>query len=104
MAVALKTLAPHVRVIGVEAETLPAATRSREAGRLVTIPPGVDLARYRPGDRAAARRTLGVAPDAVVLCAFGAAALAIMMWQKQRPSVAAGFALLGAAFVLKLYQ
>ena len=37
-----------------------------------------------------------------VLCAFGAAALAIMMWQKQRPYVATGFALLGAALVLNM--
>lgn len=44
MAVALKELAPHVRIIGVEAETLAAATRAREAGRLVTIPPGETIA------------------------------------------------------------
>jgi threonine dehydratase len=44
MAVALKELAPHVRIIGVEAETLPAATRAHEAGRLVTIPPGETIA------------------------------------------------------------
>lgn len=44
MGVALKELAPHIRLIGVEAETLPAATRSREAGRLVTIPPGETIA------------------------------------------------------------
>jgi threonine dehydratase len=44
MGVALKELAPHVRVVGVEAETLPAATRAREAGRLVTIPPGETIA------------------------------------------------------------
>jgi threonine dehydratase len=44
MAVALKALAPHVRIVGVEAETLPAAARSREAGRLVTIPPGETIA------------------------------------------------------------
>lgn len=44
MAVALKELAPHIRVVGVEAESLPAATRAREAGRLVTIPPGETIA------------------------------------------------------------
>src|SRR5690606_31821870 len=44
MAVALKELAPHVRIIGVEAETLPAAGRAHEAGRLVTIPPGETIA------------------------------------------------------------
>ena len=30
-----------------------------DPGRIVTIPPGVDLDRFRPGDRAAARRALG---------------------------------------------
>ena len=39
--------------------------------RIVTIPPGVDLARFRPGDRAAARVELGLPPDAVVLAFAG---------------------------------
>jgi D-inositol-3-phosphate glycosyltransferase len=39
--------------------------------RTVAIPPGVDLARFTPGDRQAARRSLGVAPDAVVLAFIG---------------------------------
>ncbi|WP_308258944.1 D-inositol-3-phosphate glycosyltransferase [Pseudonocardia sp. H11422] len=39
--------------------------------RTVTIPPGVDLARFRPGDRVAARAALGIAPDAVVLAFVG---------------------------------
>jgi D-inositol-3-phosphate glycosyltransferase len=39
--------------------------------RTVTIPPGVDLARFRPGDRDAARRELGIDPDAVVLAFVG---------------------------------
>src|SRR5688500_8849334 len=34
--------------------------------RTVTIPPGVDLDRFRPGDRAVARAGLGLAADAVV--------------------------------------
>jgi D-inositol-3-phosphate glycosyltransferase len=42
-----------------------------DPARIVTIPPGVDLARFRPGDRAAARRTLAIAPDAVVLAFVG---------------------------------
>jgi D-inositol-3-phosphate glycosyltransferase len=42
-----------------------------DPGRIVTIPPGVDLARFRPGDGAAARRALGVAPDAGVLAFAG---------------------------------
>ena len=39
--------------------------------RLVTIPPGVDLARFRPGSRAAARTVLGLPHDAVVLAFVG---------------------------------
>jgi D-inositol-3-phosphate glycosyltransferase len=42
-----------------------------DPGRTVTIPPGVDLARFTPGDRSAARRALGIAPDAVVLAFVG---------------------------------
>ena len=77
---------PMVRVIGedqvvAEADRLVCNTRI-EAGelvdlyradpaRIVTIPPGVDLARFRPGDRAAARRALTIAPDAVVLAFAG---------------------------------
>jgi D-inositol-3-phosphate glycosyltransferase len=77
---------PVVRVIGedqvvAEADRLVTNTdiEARELvglygadpGRIVTIPPGVDLARFRPGDGAAARRALGVAPDAVVLAFAG---------------------------------
>jgi D-inositol-3-phosphate glycosyltransferase len=39
--------------------------------RTVAIPPGVDLARFTPGDQAAARRALDVPPDAVVLAFAG---------------------------------
>jgi D-inositol-3-phosphate glycosyltransferase len=39
--------------------------------RLVTIPPGVDLARFRPGSRVAARTALGLSRDAVVLAFVG---------------------------------
>ena len=39
--------------------------------RTVTIPPGVDLARFTPGDRAAARRALRLPADAVVLAFVG---------------------------------
>ncbi|TQM15632.1 D-inositol-3-phosphate glycosyltransferase [Pseudonocardia kunmingensis] len=42
-----------------------------DPGRTVAIPPGVDLARFTPGDRAAARRALGIAPGAVVLAFAG---------------------------------
>ncbi|MDT7580665.1 MAG: D-inositol-3-phosphate glycosyltransferase [Pseudonocardiales bacterium] len=77
---------PKVRVIGedqvvAEADRLVCNTDTEarelvelygaDPGRIVTIPPGVDLARFRPGDQAAARRVLGVAPDAVVLAFAG---------------------------------
>ena len=77
---------PRVRVIGedqvvAEADRLVCNTRieARELvdlyradpARIVTIPPGVDLARFRPGDRAAARRALTIDPDAVVLAFAG---------------------------------
>jgi len=39
--------------------------------RTVTVPPGVDLGRFRPGDGRAARRSLGLPPDAVVLAFVG---------------------------------
>jgi D-inositol-3-phosphate glycosyltransferase len=42
-----------------------------DPARIVTIPPGVDLARFRPGDRAAARTRLGIPVDAVVLAFAG---------------------------------
>lgn len=38
-----------------------------DPARTVAVPPGVDLVRYTPGSRAAARRALGIAPSAVVL-------------------------------------
>jgi threonine dehydratase len=41
---AVKALRPATRVIGVEAASLPAAKRSLEAGRVVTIPPGDTIA------------------------------------------------------------
>jgi D-inositol-3-phosphate glycosyltransferase len=39
--------------------------------RTVTIPPGVDLESFRPGDRRAARAALGIAPGSVVLAFVG---------------------------------
>ncbi len=77
---------PLVRVIGedqvvAEADRLVGntGTEARELvelygadpRRVVTIPPGVDLERFTPGDRTAARRALGLAPDAVVLAFVG---------------------------------
>jgi D-inositol-3-phosphate glycosyltransferase len=77
---------PVVRVIGedqvvAEADRLVGNTEAEsrqlvelygaDPGRTVVVPPGVDLARFRPGDRAAARHGLGIPPDAVVLAFVG---------------------------------
>ncbi|MGY1794814.1 D-inositol-3-phosphate glycosyltransferase [Geodermatophilus sp. SYSU D00525] len=77
---------PRARVIGeeqvvAEADRLVANT-DEEADQLVehygadprrtlVVPPGVDLDRFTPGDRTAARRALGVPADAVVLTFVG---------------------------------
>jgi D-inositol-3-phosphate glycosyltransferase len=77
---------PRARVIGeeqvvAEADRLVANT-AEEARQLVdfydadprrtlVIPPGVDLQRFRPGDRQQARQRIGVAQDAVVLLFVG---------------------------------
>jgi D-inositol-3-phosphate glycosyltransferase len=42
-----------------------------DASRVETVAPGVDLSVFSPGDRAAARRALGLRPDAVVLVFAG---------------------------------
>jgi D-inositol-3-phosphate glycosyltransferase len=42
-----------------------------DPARAVAIPPGVDLARFTPGPRRAARRALGIDPRAVVLAFAG---------------------------------
>jgi threonine dehydratase len=44
VACAMKELRPSIRVIGVEAERLPAALRAREAGHPVTLAPGETIA------------------------------------------------------------
>jgi D-inositol-3-phosphate glycosyltransferase len=77
---------PVVRVIGedqvvAEADRLIGNTETEarelvglygaDPRRVVTIPPGVDLERFTPGDRGASRRALGIAPDAVVLAFVG---------------------------------
>ncbi|HVL84995.1 MAG TPA: D-inositol-3-phosphate glycosyltransferase [Pseudonocardia sp.] len=77
---------PVVRVIGedqvvAEADRLVANTAAEtrqlvelyraDPRRTVAIPPGVDLVRFAPGDRAAARRALGLPADAVVLAFVG---------------------------------
>ena len=38
-----------------------------DAARVVSIPTGIDLARYRPGDARAARRSLGLAPEGFIV-------------------------------------
>jgi D-inositol-3-phosphate glycosyltransferase len=81
-----ETPEPTARAIG-EAQVVAAADRLiastvEEAEQLVelydadpdrvrTVPPGVDLAAFKPGDAAAARARLGLAPDAVVLLFVG---------------------------------
>jgi D-inositol-3-phosphate glycosyltransferase len=77
---------PRARVIGEdqvvsEADSLVANTpeEARELvqlygadpAKVVTVTPGVDLARFRPGDRLAARRHFGLRPDAHVLLFVG---------------------------------
>ena len=77
---------PVVRVIGedqvvAEADRLVCNTHAEvrelvalygaDLARVVVVPPGVDLDRFRPGDRAAARRALRLPPDAVVLAFAG---------------------------------
>jgi D-inositol-3-phosphate glycosyltransferase len=42
-----------------------------DPARTLVVPPGVDLDRFAPGDRAAARRAVGVADDDVVLLFVG---------------------------------
>jgi threonine dehydratase len=44
IAVAIKAIRPGVRIVGVEAENLPAARRARDAGELVTISAGETIA------------------------------------------------------------
>jgi D-inositol-3-phosphate glycosyltransferase len=77
---------PHTRVIGeeqvvAEADRLVANTPAEaaqlvelygaEAARTVITLPGVDLERFTPGSRAAARAALGLPPEAVVLAFVG---------------------------------
>jgi D-inositol-3-phosphate glycosyltransferase len=77
---------PTARAIGeaqvvATADRLVASTREEAAeliqlydadpDRVVTVAPGVDLDRFTPGDPAAARARLGIAPDAVLLLFVG---------------------------------
>ncbi|MFR9730338.1 D-inositol-3-phosphate glycosyltransferase [Saccharopolyspora sp. MS10] len=77
---------PRVRVLGeeqvvAEADRLVANTEveaqdlirlyDADPGEIATIPPGVDLRRFAPGDAAAARARFGVADDALVLAFVG---------------------------------
>lgn len=77
---------PRARVIGeeqvvAEADRLIANTAEEarqlvrwydaDPARTLVVPPGVDLERFSPGDRAVARRAVGVADDALVLLFVG---------------------------------
>lgn len=77
---------PRARVIGeeqvvAEADRLIANTDEEarqlvrlygaDPARTLVVPPGVDLDRFRPGSRAAARRAVGMPQDAVVLLFVG---------------------------------
>jgi len=77
---------PRARVIGeeqvvAEADRLIANTDEEarqlvrhygaDPARTLVVPPGVDLERFSPGDRAAARRAVGIGQDAVVLLFVG---------------------------------
>jgi len=55
---------------GVEARQL-VRHYDADPGKIVTVPPGVDLATFTPGDRAAARRALGLRQDHAVLAFAG---------------------------------
>jgi D-inositol-3-phosphate glycosyltransferase len=77
---------PRARVIGeeqvvAEADRLIANTEEEarqlgrhygaDPGRTLVVPPGVDLDRFSPGNRAAARRVIGVPDDALLLLFVG---------------------------------
>ena len=77
---------PMARIIGEqqvidEADRLIANTQAEadqlvrwydaDPSRVVTVPPGVDLETFAPGNRSAARRRLGLRPDAQVLLFVG---------------------------------
>ncbi|ATE57588.1 MULTISPECIES: D-inositol-3-phosphate glycosyltransferase [Actinosynnema] len=77
---------PRMRVIGeeqvvAEADRLIANTDveadqltglyAADPAKVLVVPPGVDLDRFTPGDRGEARRSLGLAPDALVLAFVG---------------------------------
>ncbi|WP_433266123.1 D-inositol-3-phosphate glycosyltransferase [Actinosynnema sp. CS-041913] len=77
---------PRMRLIGeeqvvAEADRLVANTDveageliklyAADPGKVMVVPPGVDLDRFAPGDRDAARAALGLRPDAVVLAFVG---------------------------------
>ncbi|MBB5806367.1 D-inositol-3-phosphate glycosyltransferase [Saccharothrix ecbatanensis] len=77
---------PRMRVIGeeqvvTEADRLVANTDveateliklyDADPAKVLVVPPGVDLERFRPGDREAARSALGLAPESLVLAFVG---------------------------------
>ena len=81
IAVAVKATRPDVRIIGVEAERVPSAARSREAGRIVTTgssEPAIQVLRAVAGVEAL-RNQEQRAPSATARSGFLARPSAISM-------------------------
>ena len=57
----------HIVTTGERLRAQVIAATGVAADRVVSIPTGIDLARYRPGDAREARRALGLAPDGFVV-------------------------------------
>jgi len=57
----------HIVTTGERLRNQVIAATGVDASRVVSIPTGIDLARYAPGDAREARRSLGLAPDGFVV-------------------------------------
>ena len=102
IAAAIKQVRPEVRVVGVESEALPAAFRSREAGRVVTIPPADTIAEgiavRRIGDQ-----TFGLiqqyVDDLVMVSEEEIASAVLLLLEREKTVVEAAAATVVAAVV-----
>lgn len=99
VAVALASLAPRARVVGVQAQAMEGLRRSREAGRIVEVPPARTIA---DGVAVAApsERTLTLAQryvHDVVSCSDTAIAHAIVLLIERSKLIAEGAGALGVA-------